>query len=635
MKKLINFFSFIVLTSLFVGQSLFAQTLTNDKVILALSSAGRVRLTDKATNTRQLDRFSAMVFGKQNQVFAFNADADKVTGTEGAVTVANPMYSTFEAKTRTDNSYSSAPPNVEVDVNNYLWSNGNYGIVKFTVINKETTTETFRFGGEIIPQPAGNYGFELTNFDPKTKAFYFQSPDKASNVGFRLLNDPLSMLKTIDWVSGYDSDDAVLYGHLGSGIQSTEFVTSTADGSVMLFAGSEFVLAAGASKEFYVAVSYGTSEKEMKEAMVEAMSKYNAVFNLKVDGTTTLLNDKVEFPLTNAGRVRIYDIASGNRHIDRLSPLVVEGSQVFSFNEDADSVAGSGGAKEVGSPFFSDFEAFTRTDNSYSELPPNVEVDVNTYLWNTGSFGIAKYTVINKEASVSDFYFGGELIVQLDGSYGFEINKFDPNNKIFFSNLGPTTSTVGLKLLNDELTLMKSIDWYDGYDSTDAEIYPHLQGGVVPTDFVSGADGAVLFFLGSKFTLEKGASKAFYLAVAYGTTEVEMKNAMTEAEAKYRATLSKVEKNNELIPSEYTLSQNYPNPFNPATKISFTLPERSNVSLKVFNVLGQLVSELINSNFEAGNYTVDFNASQLSSGMYIYTLSAGDNLITKKMTLIK
>jgi hypothetical protein len=135
--------------------------------------------------------------------------------------------------------------------------------------------------------------------------------------------------------------------------------------------------------------------------------------------------------------------------------------------------------------------------------------------------------------------------------------------------------------------------------------------------------------------LEKGASKAFYLAVAYGTTEVEMKNAMTEAVVKYHATLSKVEKNNELIPSEYTLSQNYPNPFNPATKISFTLPERSNVSLKVFNVLGQLVSELVNSNFEAGNYTVDFNASQLSSGMYIYTLSAGDNLITKKMTLIK
>ncbi|MCK9280209.1 MAG: T9SS type A sorting domain-containing protein [Melioribacteraceae bacterium] len=635
MKKFIHFFSFIVLASLFVGEALFAQTLTNDKVILGLSSAGRVRLTDKATNTRQIDRFSPMVFGKQNQVFAYNADAEKVSGTDGAVTVESPTHSDFEAMTRTDNSYSSAPPNVEVDVYNYLWNNGSYGIIKFTVINKETTTETFRFGGEIIPQPAGNYGFELTDYDPKTKAFYFQSPDKDANVGFRLLNDPLSMFKTIDWYDGYDADDAVLYGHLGSGIQSTEFVTSTSDGSVMLFAGSEFVLEAGASKDFYVAVSYGISEKEMKESMIEAMSKYNAVFNLLAEGTTTLTNDKVQLSLTSAGRVRIYDVVSENRHIDRLSPLVIEGTKVFSYNEDADAVPESGGAQEVGSPFFSDFEAFARTNNSYSELPPNVEVDVNTFLWSTGNFGLVKYTVINKETTTSDFYFGGELIFILDGSYGFEINKFDVNNKIFYTNLNPASSSVGFKLLNDDLTLLKSIDWYDGYDSTDAEIYPHLQGGVVPTDFASGADGSVLFFLGNKFTLEQGASKAFYLAVAYGTTELEMKTGLTEAEAKYQATLSKVEKTNELIPTDYALSQNYPNPFNPTTKISFTLPERSNVSLKVYNVLGQMVSELVNSDFEAGNYTVDFNASQLSSGMYIYTLSAGNNLITKKMTLIK
>ena len=96
-----------------------------------------------------------------------------------------------------------------------------------------------------------------------------------------------------------------------------------------------------------------------------------------------------------------------------------------------------------------------------------------------------------------------------------------------------------------------------------------------------------------------------------------------------------IENNDIIIPQEFSLGQNYPNPFNPSTKISFTLPSSSNVSLKVFNTLGQEVSTLVNGNLQPGKYSVDFDASKLSSGVYFYKLTANGFIQIKKMLLIK
>ncbi len=85
----------------------------------------------------------------------------------------------------------------------------------------------------------------------------------------------------------------------------------------------------------------------------------------------------------------------------------------------------------------------------------------------------------------------------------------------------------------------------------------------------------------------------------------------------------------------YHLSNNYPNPFNPSTKITYSIPKRSNVSLKVFDLLGREVAELVNSEIEAGDNEVIFNASKLSSGIYFYRLQASDFIQTKKMILLK
>lgn len=90
-----------------------------------------------------------------------------------------------------------------------------------------------------------------------------------------------------------------------------------------------------------------------------------------------------------------------------------------------------------------------------------------------------------------------------------------------------------------------------------------------------------------------------------------------------------------LSPNSYNLAQNYPNPFNPATSIQYSIPYRSEVVLKVFDILGNEVATLVNEEKERGVYTVNFNGSGLASGMYLYRLQAGSFVETKKMILMK
>lgn len=90
------------------------------------------------------------------------------------------------------------------------------------------------------------------------------------------------------------------------------------------------------------------------------------------------------------------------------------------------------------------------------------------------------------------------------------------------------------------------------------------------------------------------------------------------------------------IAETYSLSQNFPNPFNPTTSIRFSIPSAGNVDLKVYDALGNEVSNVVNNQkLSAGEYSVDFNASRLSSGIYYYTLRADNFFATKKMMLIK
>jgi len=147
------------------------------------------------------------------------------------------------------------------------------------------------------------------------------------------------------------------------------------------------------------------------------------------------------------------------------------------------------------------------------------------------------------------------------------------------------------------------------------------QGGIFPAaGFVSNGDISLTFSAGETIVGEFG-NETISIAV------VNIPN------------LAVIPTSNEALgdlPKEFGLSQNYPNPFNPSTTISYALPKASDVSIDVFNILGKRVASLVNQRKSAGNYSAQFQASNLSSGVYFYTLRVnGKVLKSQKMLLIK
>jgi plastocyanin len=103
----------------------------------------------------------------------------------------------------------------------------------------------------------------------------------------------------------------------------------------------------------------------------------------------------------------------------------------------------------------------------------------------------------------------------------------------------------------------------------------------------------------------------------------------------FTTSVTSVEDDHELIPRAFRLDQNYPNPFNPSTKITFDVAVAGMVSLKVYNLLGKEVAELVSERKEAGLHTIEFNGAQLPSGVYLYRLQAENFNQTRKLLLLR
>ncbi len=188
---------------------------------------------------------------------------------------------------------------------------------------------------------------------------------------------------------------------------------------------------------------------------------------------------------------------------------------------------------------------------------------------------------------------------------------------------------------------------YDEY-----ETLPGMQGlpnenGTLIAEYAEWEEGE-LPCLGAEFAYEKGAVMADTTEAAerrlfFGLhdtgflllTESGMK--MWDAAVSwllYMDENSAVE-SNAIQPHEFMVLQNYPNPFNPMTTITYELESSSNVTLDVFNTLGEKVASLVNETQHAGQYTVPFDASNLPSGIYLYQLKSSERVLTKKMVLAR
>jgi PKD repeat protein len=147
---------------------------------------------------------------------------------------------------------------------------------------------------------------------------------------------------------------------------------------------------------------------------------------------------------------------------------------------------------------------------------------------------------------------------------------------------------------------------------------------------------SISFIEGNGTTAKRSSYKYVDATPAAGVTYYRLKQIDFDGTSSY-SNVVEVDLN---VPTDFTISQNYPNPFNPSTTIKFGLPVESKVTINLFNTLGEKVAQIANSDFAAGNQSIDFNASNLSSGVYFYTIEAvgvdGTNFVSsKKMMLMK
>lgn len=189
--------------------------------------------------------------------------------------------------------------------------------------------------------------------------------------------------------------------------------------------------------------------------------------------------------------------------------------------------------------------------------------------------------------------------------------------------------TVSEAVINEELSFVKA----PSLDSLVAELENYIAGGTTwsNTGFITRTE--VLAF--EEVDMSYGTSAAAYTSADRGfpvgdlNWYPELKTLWEEGGTVDVKEISKV------VPEHYSLEQNYPNPFNPTTNIQFSVPIAGSYSLKVYNLIGQEVATLLNEEISAGVYNVNFDASELTSGVYAYTISGNNFTQTKKMILLK
>jgi photosystem II stability/assembly factor-like uncharacterized protein len=166
--------------------------------------------------------------------------------------------------------------------------------------------------------------------------------------------------------------------------------------------------------------------------------------------------------------------------------------------------------------------------------------------------------------------------------------------------------------------LNQNLGWCTGYDNTKGIICRTIDGGM-------------------NWVVQKteNGNKFYDLSFINQNQGWACGNAIISSTVNGSGGMTSVLQTSSLLTEKYSLKQNYPNPFNPTTNISFDVTNSTFVSLKVFDMTGREVKTLVNENVSAGNYEINFNASELNSGVYFYTLKTNEFTETKKMMLVK
>ena len=280
MKKLLLRSALVVCCLFSFSKAAFSQVdLYLDSIDVYVNAYGKIQIYSLPDTIGQLTRMSPLVGTALGKVFDDREDLDTEDPTQ---LIANPKLSDFEIYGSYNNNFSSLPPNVLVKENVFCWQHQNSIIVKYTIINRETSPINAVFGLELIPEVSGAYaGTDTVTYNSLTKIF---SDRKIEAVGFKLLSGNINSLNTFMYYSGYNND-TTFWNWLTNGKIDTSLIidpnTPNVDDPVIIPSFSSKSIPVGDSAFYYVAVGYGADKGKMLANMQLADQKYSSITSIK------------------------------------------------------------------------------------------------------------------------------------------------------------------------------------------------------------------------------------------------------------------------------------------------------------------------------------------------------------------
>jgi hypothetical protein len=307
---------------------------------------------------------------------------------------------------------------------------------------------------------------------------------------------------------------------------------------------------------------------------------------------------------------------------------------------------------------YADYEGYTKFDDSGANPNLGIETELYTYSFTQAEYSkfiILRYRFINKSDTVINSFHAG-LFFDLDfNNYLNDHTSWDYEDHFGYAFDDDSSADsriddhIGVALISDTKFNYRAMNTSNLEPVGGVSLYPTfdkkekwLAIASATTIDDHGPNDIAFSVAGGPYTIQPHDSLNVAFAIAGGYSLEELRTAILNSREAYGLIPTSVRQINNELPLEFSLSQNYPNPFNPSTTIKFTIPSvvdakfaSTTTKVVVYDILGRKIKTLVNENLSPGSYEVTFDADQLSSGVYFYTLSSGSFVETKKMMLIR
>jgi len=288
-------------------------------------------------------------------------------------------------------------------------------------------------------------------------------------------------------------------------------------------------------------------------------------------------------------------------------------------------------------------------ENTYN-AGAGLRINQNIFSWENLDYTVLEYIILNtgRNGTINDFYWGIFLDFEVASSPDYvwlnnDMAAYDSTNFIsyMYENLGdnPITLYTGIASLNHQPCTHRFWGWDDQILYTPEGIYEAMASRMIQPASDEEFDYKILQAIGP-FHIEPGDSVTLALALVWGRGLDAIQTAAVWAGQQYNQVTGVTSHVQNNVPKQYQLYQNYPNPFNPSTKIEFKVPKLEQVSIKIYNMLGQEIKTLVNKKFMRGSHFVEWDGTdnfgrKVSSGVYLYQMEAGEFVGVKKGLLLK